>query len=166
MFFTTEKLLLYSKYTDNPIGTAIAEPVEVVMESPTYYELAHFVTFGIDNTTEKRILFTRWRLPKDGECWWQFNRIINNGTGLVTIECVHINNEILPDIHSVRVSRIGGSITNGQLQEASQALNVTVIKTTDTKGYQLNVNNGEFEFFFDPDSLSIDNADEFDFETE
>ncbi|MDR0704746.1 MAG: hypothetical protein LBF88_07120 [Planctomycetaceae bacterium] len=164
--FTTENLLLYSQFTDNPIGTAIAEPVNAVAESPTYYEFAHFVTFQIDYTEDTKIMFVRWRIPKDNECWWQFTRILNNNTGLASVEFVHINSELLPTIHSVRLARIGGSIQDGVLQEAASPLNVTVTKTENKKEYQLLVNNGEFEFLFNPDSLSTGNADEIDFETE
>jgi hypothetical protein len=166
MFFTTENLLLYSRYTKNPIGKAVAEPVGVAVEGLTYYEFAHFVTFKIDNTDDTKTIFTRWRVPKDGECWWQFTRILNNNTGLVTVEFVHINSGLVPTVNSVRLAKIGGSIQDGTLQEAASPLNVTVTKTTGQTEYQLSVNNGEFDFFFAPDALTPEDADEIGFETE
>jgi hypothetical protein len=163
---TTEGLQLYSRLTDNRIGEAVNEPARIADITDTYIEYAQFLTFNIDNTTEKRIRFARWRKPIDGEYWYQFSRIINNNTGFVTIEFAHINNAVLDSINSFRSARIGGSIANGQLQPSSNNLDVTVTKLSNNEGFQLSVNNGQFVFTFNPDTLTADNADEVDFITE
>jgi hypothetical protein len=163
---TTEGLLLYSRFTDNPIGKAIVEPAKVAQTTANYIEYAQFVTYEIDSTEERRIVYTRWRKPVEGKCWWQFNRIINNGTGLVTVEFLHLNSGLSPAINSVHLAKIGGAIANGTLQASANSLNVTVTATTNPKGYQLSVNSGQFTFQVSPDAMSPENANEVDFSTE
>jgi hypothetical protein len=163
---TTEGLELYSKFTDNRIGEAVAEPANIVNVTDTYFEFAQFVTFNIDSTTVTKRRFAKWRKPRENEYWYQFLQILNNDSGLVTIEFAHISNGILDSINSFRSARIGGSIANGQLQPANTNLDVTVTKLSNNEGYQLSVNNGQFEFIFNPDTLTADNADEVDFTTE
>jgi hypothetical protein len=74
---------------------------------------------------------------------------------------------VYPFANSVHRAKIGGSIVNGQLQASSSALNVVVTKINQPNaGYDLSVNNGQWNFIFNPDSLGEDDADEVDFETE
>jgi hypothetical protein len=166
--FTTEGLQLYSKFTDNKIGTAIVEPATPVNTTSSYYEFAQFVTFTIDGTSETRTQFMRWRKPIEGKSFYQFYIIENNNTGLVTVYFRHIASGLFSNNNSIHAARIGGHIVNGQLQPAGGSLNVTVteagngnyqITATGTGGQQ-------FTNQFNPDALTEDNANEIDFETE
>jgi hypothetical protein len=163
--FTTGDLILYSSLTHYPIGHALDEPSPIVEQTNSFIGFAQFVTFSMDSTDEQHVLWSRWRRPLEGHSWWQFHQIKNNGGGIVTVECVHINSVIVPGIYSVHVARVGGSISGGQLLPASEPLVVAVKQTFDPVGYELDVNLGQFTFQFNPDELTPSNADEIDFET-
>jgi hypothetical protein len=164
--FTTSGLELYSKLTDNRIGGAVVEPAKIAIATSSYYEFAQNVTFAIDNTQETKRMFVKWRKPLEGDYWYQLNQIQNNNSGLVSILFSHINNGLSPSINSVRIARIGGTIASGQLLPASTNFSVAVSKLSDNQGYRLSVNDGQFTFDFNPDSLTEDNADEINFTIE
>ncbi|MDR1271047.1 MAG: hypothetical protein LBK82_16150 [Planctomycetaceae bacterium] len=159
MSHNTIGLQLYSKYTDNKIGEAVITAAQLVRDTETYYEYAQSVQFRIDFTDEYRTKYTKWRIPKEGYGFWQFSNIENNNTGLVTVNCHHIMNGVYSHINSVHKAKIGGQITDGQLQSAGSPLSVIVSKNSDGS-YQLIVNSGQFVFHFNPDSMTADNADE------
>jgi hypothetical protein len=167
MLHSTQGLQLYSEQSDNKIGKAVLVPAALYSETTEYWEYIQRVLFKIDSMDEYYWKYCRWRMPKTGYCFWQFDgNIQNNDTGLVTVNCPHIMNGVYPEIHSIHRAKIGGKKEAGVLQPASGSLNVTVTRITSPKGYTLTVNSGQFVFQFEPDELTAENADEIDFETE
>jgi hypothetical protein len=164
MSHSTAGLQIYSNLTDNKIGHAVCIRVPIDHETSTYYEYDQLVQFRLDVTNQIVTQRIRWRKPKDGYRLWQFSNIENNNTGLVTVNCAHIMNGVYPNINSIHKAKIGGRITT-TLQPASIPLNVVVTKIANGD-YNLNVNGGQFNFLFEPDSLTSENANEIIFTTE
>jgi hypothetical protein len=167
MAHSTQGLQLYSNFTDNKIGEAVVCRAAPFSETGTYYEYADLVTFAKDFTSEYITRYVKWRRPKPNYGFWQFGKIINNGTTLVIIDFPHIMNGVYSFIDSVHRAKIGGRIVNNQLQPASFALNVAVTRVNQPNdGYELSVNSGQFVFEFNPDAMDTTNSDEIDFEVE
>jgi hypothetical protein len=165
MLHSTQNLQLYSNVSDNKIGVAVVVPAVFVRETETYYEYVQEVVFKIDAANSYRTRYTKWRQPKEGFGFWQFDRIVDNDSTLVKVDCVHIMRGIYPYKGRLHRAKIGGAIQSGELLPATMALSVQVSSNGDGS-YQLTVNNGAFVFQFSPDLLSPENADEVDFATE
>jgi hypothetical protein len=168
MAHSTSNLQLYSNLTDNKIGQSVCIRAKVDKETTTYYEYVQLIQFKLDGTNNIATKYVRWRKPKTGYGFWQFKNIINNNTGLVTINFAHIMNGLYDHINSIHRVKIGGSIVNGQLQPAGGSLNITATKNNDGS-YAISVSGTggrQFAFSVTPDSLSPENANEINFATE